>query len=69
MGGGKEAGMTHDDAMSDARDVMEVYGIIPLWPLAEVVASKTRLTQDEAEDAIRELLTEWVAARIEEAGK
>lgn len=27
------------------------------------------MTQDEAEDAIRELLTKWVAARIEEAGE
>ena len=62
--------MTHDDALSDARDLREeIYGLMPLWPLAEQVACKTRLTQDEAEDAIRELLVEWVAERIEEAGE
>ena len=60
--------MTHEEAQSDARDVMEeIYGLMPLWPLAEEVACKTRMTQDEAEDAIRDMLTEWVAARIEEA--
>lgn len=62
--------MTHDEALSDARDIMEeVYGLMPMWPLTEAVARKTRMTQDEAEDAIRELLMEWVAARIEEAGE
>ena len=62
--------MTHEDAMSDARDVMgNVSGLMPLWHLAEAVACHSRMTQAEAEDAIRELLTEWVAARIEEAGE
>jgi len=60
--------MTHDDALDLARNIMEnLSGVMPLWHLAEAVACHSRMTQAEAEDELRELLTEWAAAKIGEA--
>lgn len=62
--------MKHDEALDLAQGTMEnLAGLMPLWHLAEAVACHSRMTRDEAEDELRELLTEWVAARIEEAGE
>jgi len=58
---------TQVEALDLAQGIMEnLAGVMPLWHLAEAVACHSRMTQDEAEDELRELLTEWTAAKIGE---
>ena len=53
------------EAVEKARNIMgNVSGL--MWHIAEEVACHSRMTQDEAEDELRELLTEWTAAKIGE---
>ena len=59
--------MTQVEPLDTARNIMEnIAGVMPLWHLAEAVACHSRMTQAEAEDELRELLTEWTAAKIGE---
>ena len=59
--------MTQVEPLDVAQNIMEnISGVMPLWHLAEAVACHSRMTQTEAEDELRELLTEWTAAKIGE---